>query len=65
MPSIWGCRGDVLAGLLADSGTAGNLVSDEHLAALAVEHGAVIVSFDAEFGRFPGVRREQPGIVVA
>ena len=51
---------DVLAGLLAEAGTAGNLVNDAHLAALAIEHDAVLVSFDADFGRFRGLRREQP-----
>jgi toxin-antitoxin system PIN domain toxin len=51
---------DVLAGLLAESGTAGTLVSDAHLAALAIEHNAVVVSFDADFGRFRGVRWEAP-----
>ena len=38
--------------LLADTGTGGNLVSDVHLAALAIEHQATICSFDADFGRF-------------
>ena len=52
---------DVLAGLLAEAGTAANLVNDAHLAALAIEHDAVVVSFDADFGRFRGVRREVPG----
>jgi toxin-antitoxin system PIN domain toxin len=52
---------DVLGGLLSESGTAGNLVNDAHLAALAIEYDAVIVSFDADFGRYRGVRREQPG----
>lgn len=51
---------DVLGGLLAESGTASNLVSDAHLAALAVEHNATLVSFDADFGRFRGVRWQQP-----
>lgn len=51
---------DVLAGLLVETGTAGNLVSDAHLAALAIEHDAVLVTFDADFGRFGGVRSERP-----
>lgn len=51
---------DVLAGLLAESGTAGNLVSDAHLAALATEHDATLISFDADFARFKGVRWRAP-----
>lgn len=52
---------DVLGGLLAETGTAGNLVSDAHLAALSTEHDAPVVSFDADFSRFRGVRWERPG----
>jgi uncharacterized protein len=51
----------VLHGLLRESGTAGNLTSDAHLAALAIEHGADIVSFDRDFARFAGVRHRLPG----
>jgi toxin-antitoxin system PIN domain toxin len=51
---------DVLGSLLAESGSFGNLVSDAHLAALAIEHNAVLISFDADFGRFKGLRWEQP-----
>jgi toxin-antitoxin system PIN domain toxin len=51
----------LLRGLLRDTGTAGNLVTDAHLAALAVEHGADVVSFDRDFGRFPQVRHRLPG----
>ncbi len=51
---------DVLAGLLADAGTGGNLVNDAHLAALAIEHDAALVSFDGDFARFTGVRLQQP-----
>jgi toxin-antitoxin system PIN domain toxin len=47
---------DILAGLLIEAGTAANLVGDAHLAALAVERDATIVSFDTDFGRFAGVR---------
>jgi toxin-antitoxin system PIN domain toxin len=50
----------VLAGLLEEVGTGGNLVSDAHLAALAVEHDATVVSFDTDFDRFSGVRRRSP-----
>ncbi len=48
---------DVLAGLLAEVGSGGNLVNDAHLAALAVEHDAILISFDTDFERFRGVRR--------
>lgn len=37
------------------TGTAGNLVSDAHLAALAIEHGARLCSADRDFGRFAGL----------
>ncbi len=50
-----------LGGLLSHVGTAGNLVNDAHLAALALEHGAEVVSFDRDFGRFEGVRWRIPG----
>ncbi|UUT34452.1 TA system VapC family ribonuclease toxin [Microbacterium elymi] len=39
----------------------GNIVNDAHLAALAVQYGATVVTFDSDFGRFPGVKWEQPG----
>jgi hypothetical protein len=51
----------VLRGLLRDSGTAGNLTTDAHLAALALEHGADLVSYDRDFARFPGLRHRLPG----
>lgn len=51
----------VLRGLLRESGSAGNLTSDAHLAALAIEHGADVASFDRDFARFSGVRHRLPG----
>ena len=51
----------LLAGLLRESGTAGNLTTDAHLATLAVEHDAEIVSYDRDFARFSGVRHRHPG----
>ncbi len=44
----------VLRELLRPLGIAGNLMSDAHLAALAIEHGALLCSFDADFSRFRG-----------
>jgi toxin-antitoxin system PIN domain toxin len=51
----------VLGGLLHEAGTAGNLTTDAHLAALAIEYGAQIVSYDRDFARWPGVRHRLPG----
>ena len=51
----------LVRGLLERVGTAGNLVGDAHLAALALEHGATVVSFDRDFARFEGVRLHRPG----
>jgi uncharacterized protein len=50
----------LLRGLLEGARGAGNLVNDAHLAALALEHGATVVSFDRDFARFEGVRLHRP-----
>lgn len=50
----------VLRGLLATVGTAGNLTSDAHLAAVSIEHGADLCWTDGDFRRFPGVRWINP-----
>jgi predicted nucleic acid-binding protein len=52
---------EILAALLEESGVAGNLVSDAHLAALAIEFDAALVSFDRDFARFAGLRWSVPG----
>jgi uncharacterized protein len=46
--------------LLQPLGIAGNLSSDAHLAALAIEHGADLCSSDTDFGRFHGLRWIDP-----
>ena len=56
---------DVLSGLVAQVGAGGNLVNDAHLAALAIEHRASIVSYDADFGRFDGLRWATPESLLA
>lgn len=50
----------ILFDLLRKLGTAGNLTTDAHLAALAIEHQAEVYSTDADFARFPGLRWRNP-----
>jgi toxin-antitoxin system PIN domain toxin len=50
----------VLRDLILPLGTGGNLTSDAHLAALAIEHGAELCSCDSDFSRFPGLRWRNP-----
>jgi len=51
---------EILFHLLESLGTAGNLTTDAHLAALAIEHQAEVHSTDADFARFPGLRWSNP-----
>ncbi|MGA9827510.1 MAG: type II toxin-antitoxin system VapC family toxin [Rhodanobacteraceae bacterium] len=46
----------LLARLLTGAGQGGSLTTDAHLAALAIEHGATLGSFDRDFERFAGLR---------
>jgi toxin-antitoxin system PIN domain toxin len=50
----------VLRELLLPLGTAGNMTTDAHLAALAIEHGALLCSCDSDFSRFKGLRWTDP-----
>jgi toxin-antitoxin system PIN domain toxin len=50
----------LLRELMTRLGTGGNLTSDAHLAALAMEHGAELCSTDNDFARFPGLRWRNP-----
>lgn len=55
-PNHW----PILRNLLRNSGSAGNLTSDAHLAALAIETGSAIYSTDNDFKRFAGVEHIDP-----
>jgi toxin-antitoxin system PIN domain toxin len=55
-PAFW----PLFRGLVLASGTAGNLTSDAHLAALAIERGATLCSSDNDFKRFAGLRHVNP-----
>ena len=50
----------ILREILAETGTAGNLTTDAHQAALAIENGAVLFSTDGDFSRFRGLRWVNP-----
>lgn len=50
----------ILRDLVLPLGTGGNLTSDAHLAALAIEHGAELCSADSYFARFAGLRWRNP-----
>lgn len=51
---------EILGTLLVDGDLRGNLVTDAHLAALAIEHGTGVCSFDSDFARIKGVRWINP-----
>ncbi len=51
---------DVLANLLGGPSIGANLVTDAHLAALAIEHQAELHSNDSDFARFSGLRWRNP-----
>ncbi len=51
---------DILGRLLTAGDLRGNLVTDAHLAALAIEHGVGICSFDSDFARFKDLRWVNP-----
>ena len=46
--------------LVVAAGVGGNLVTDAHIAALAIEHQAEVHSNDSDFDRFPGLRWRNP-----
>jgi hypothetical protein len=50
----------VLRDLLLTTGTAGNLGLDAHLAAMPIEHGAMLCSGDWALGRFAGLEWVNP-----
>jgi len=60
VPSPGERHAEILGGLLVGGDLRGNLVTDAHLAALALEHGVGVASFDSDFARFDGLRWINP-----
>lgn len=50
----------ILKTLLLNTGTGGNLTTDAHIAALALETGGTVCSADNDFRRYPGLRHINP-----
>jgi hypothetical protein len=50
----------VLQSLLKEGQALGNLVTDAHLAALAVQHGCTLMSTDGDFARFSKLKWSNP-----
>ncbi len=51
---------EILSRMLLEGQARSDLVSDAHLAALAIEYGAVVCTTDRDFARFPGLRWQNP-----
>jgi toxin-antitoxin system PIN domain toxin len=51
---------EILSKFIRHLGTAGNLTTDAHLAALAVERGLILQTTDSDFARFPGLKWRNP-----
>ncbi len=60
VPSPTSRHSEILLELVRGLRLAGALVSDAHLAALALEHGVAVWSTDADFARFPGLSWHNP-----
>jgi len=50
----------ILTKLLVEGQVRGPVVMDAHLAALAIEHGAVLCTVDRDFSRFPALAVSNP-----
>ena len=51
---------EILVDMIVKTQARADLVMDAHLAALAIEHGAVLCTNDRDFARFPGIRTLNP-----
>ncbi len=49
--------------LILSAGQAANLTNDAHLAAIAIERNATMVSFDQDFARFSGLKSVVPHVL--
>ena len=55
-PNHWG----ILARMISQGDGSGPLITDAHIASLAIEHGATLCTNDRDFARFPGLKLSNP-----
>lgn len=65
LPTVWipapsSRHAEILGKLLQESRACGNLISDAHLATLAIEHDLLLCSADQDFAKFTGLRWFNP-----
>ena len=51
---------EILRDMMIKGQVRGPLITDAHLAALAIEHGAALATTDRDFARFPGLKFFNP-----
>lgn len=51
---------EILSRMATAGRASGPLLSDAHLAALSIEHGATLCSSDRDFARFPNLKLQNP-----
>ncbi len=51
---------EVFQQMLCEGQAVGNLVTDAHLAAIALEYGCELITTDSDFSRFPSIRWRNP-----
>lgn len=61
IPTPGARHADIFGRLLTAGDVRGNLVTDAHVAALALEHGVGLASYDSDFARFEGLNWIVPG----
>lgn len=60
IPTPTAGHAEILSSMVLDHQLRGNLVSDAHLAALALEHGLTVCSADTDFARFTEISWVNP-----
>ena len=65
LPAVWvpgptDRHGQVLGAVIRQARPKAGLLTDAHLAAIAIEHGLTICSTDSDFARFDGLRWVNP-----